>query len=219
MDEHGVTRTWVDKVLKHFVDDVPENITPLLLLESYRCHTMTSVKKWYQSFRSWSSNHPRWVHWNVPAASGSWGWKASEDQGTTSVGGVDGFGSFPIILMDRVAMQVASKWVNGFILHSMKSSFPNVYQWHILHQQLPLPPFSFRLFSCCTTIWSLHVSYFFSWMGIHPGGASWFRCCCCNCLCSCIVVLAAVMCSAVVPVWCGVALTTKMRILVCFDAF
>jgi DDE superfamily endonuclease len=43
MDER-VMRMWVDKVLKPFVDDVPENITPLLLLDSYRCHTMASVK-------------------------------------------------------------------------------------------------------------------------------------------------------------------------------
>ena len=43
MDER-VMRMWVEKVLKPFVDDVPENITPLLLLDSYRCHTMASVK-------------------------------------------------------------------------------------------------------------------------------------------------------------------------------
>ena len=43
MDER-VMRIWVEKMLKPFVDDVPKNITPLILLDSYRCHTMASVK-------------------------------------------------------------------------------------------------------------------------------------------------------------------------------
>ena len=34
---------WVELVLKPYVGNVPDNIQPLLLLDSYWCHTMASV--------------------------------------------------------------------------------------------------------------------------------------------------------------------------------
>ena len=42
MDE-TVMRTWIREVLKPYVEDAPEHIQPLLLLDSYKCHTMASV--------------------------------------------------------------------------------------------------------------------------------------------------------------------------------
>ena len=42
MDER-VMLMWVRTILKPFVEDCPINITPLLLLDSYKCHTMASV--------------------------------------------------------------------------------------------------------------------------------------------------------------------------------
>ena len=34
---------WVDMVLKPYVDTAPENVVPLLFLDSYHCHMMNSV--------------------------------------------------------------------------------------------------------------------------------------------------------------------------------
>ena len=34
---------WVEKVLKPYVDTVPDNMVPLLFLDSYDCHMMNSV--------------------------------------------------------------------------------------------------------------------------------------------------------------------------------
>jgi hypothetical protein len=42
MDEH-VMLSWVDDVLRPYVESAPENIIPLLILDSYRCHMMPSV--------------------------------------------------------------------------------------------------------------------------------------------------------------------------------
>jgi DDE superfamily endonuclease len=42
MDER-VMRMWVREVLKPYVEDAPVHIQPLLLLDSYKCHTMASV--------------------------------------------------------------------------------------------------------------------------------------------------------------------------------
>ena len=42
MDER-VMRVWVQRVLKPYVEEVPLHITPLLILDSYRCHTMPTV--------------------------------------------------------------------------------------------------------------------------------------------------------------------------------
>ena len=42
MDER-VMRMWVREVLKPYVEDAPVHIQPLLLLDSYQCHTMASV--------------------------------------------------------------------------------------------------------------------------------------------------------------------------------
>ena len=42
MDER-VMISWVDEILKPYVADAPEDIIPLLILDSYRCHMMGSV--------------------------------------------------------------------------------------------------------------------------------------------------------------------------------
>ena len=42
MDE-TVMLQWVDKVLKPYVDNAPEGIVPILFLDSYRCHIMSSI--------------------------------------------------------------------------------------------------------------------------------------------------------------------------------
>ena len=42
MDER-VMIAWVDEILKPYVADAPEDIIPLLILDSYRCHMMGSV--------------------------------------------------------------------------------------------------------------------------------------------------------------------------------
>ncbi len=42
MDDTGM-RTWICEVLKPYVEDAPKHIQPLLLLDSYKCHTMASV--------------------------------------------------------------------------------------------------------------------------------------------------------------------------------
>jgi hypothetical protein len=42
MDER-VMIAWVDEILKPYVFDAPEDIIPLLILDSYRCHMMGSV--------------------------------------------------------------------------------------------------------------------------------------------------------------------------------
>jgi hypothetical protein len=42
MDERAMLQ-WVRTILQPFLEDVPANIQPLLLLDSYRCHTMESV--------------------------------------------------------------------------------------------------------------------------------------------------------------------------------
>jgi hypothetical protein len=42
MDERVILK-WVETVLKPYVENVPDNIQPLLLLDSSRCHTMASV--------------------------------------------------------------------------------------------------------------------------------------------------------------------------------
>jgi hypothetical protein len=42
MDEK-VMIMWVEKVLKPYVLEAPDNVVPLLLLDSYRCHMMASV--------------------------------------------------------------------------------------------------------------------------------------------------------------------------------
>jgi len=34
---------WIEKVLKPYVQDCPVGITPLLYLDSYKCHMMSSV--------------------------------------------------------------------------------------------------------------------------------------------------------------------------------
>ena len=42
MDE-TVMLAWVDQVLQPYVETAPEDIIPLLILDSYRCHMMASV--------------------------------------------------------------------------------------------------------------------------------------------------------------------------------
>ena len=42
MDE-TVMLAWVDQVLRPYVKTAPEDIVPILILDSYRCHTMASV--------------------------------------------------------------------------------------------------------------------------------------------------------------------------------
>jgi hypothetical protein len=42
MDER-IMLAWVDKVLKPYVDNAPEHIIPILILDSYRCHMMASI--------------------------------------------------------------------------------------------------------------------------------------------------------------------------------
>jgi hypothetical protein len=42
MDEECMME-WVDKVLKPYVDKAPDDVVPLLFLDSYRCHMMSSV--------------------------------------------------------------------------------------------------------------------------------------------------------------------------------
>ena len=42
MDE-SVMLQWVDLVLRPYVENVPEGVDPILLLDSYRCHMMASV--------------------------------------------------------------------------------------------------------------------------------------------------------------------------------
>ena len=42
MDER-VMRVWVQRVLKPYVEEVPLHITPLLILDSYKCHTTPTV--------------------------------------------------------------------------------------------------------------------------------------------------------------------------------
>ncbi len=42
MDE-DVMLTWVTDILQPYVEEAPENIIPLLILDSYRCHMMASV--------------------------------------------------------------------------------------------------------------------------------------------------------------------------------
>ena len=34
---------WVDMVLKPYVDTAPEDVVPILFLDSYHCHMMNSV--------------------------------------------------------------------------------------------------------------------------------------------------------------------------------
>jgi hypothetical protein len=41
--EKCVMRMWVRLVLKPYVEMAPGNIQPVLLLDSYRCHMMTSI--------------------------------------------------------------------------------------------------------------------------------------------------------------------------------
>ncbi len=44
MDEFLVMLQWVEQVLKpHVKENVPDGIHPILLLDSYRCHMMSSV--------------------------------------------------------------------------------------------------------------------------------------------------------------------------------
>jgi hypothetical protein len=42
MDE-SIMLQWVDQVLLPYVENVPEGVVPILLLDSYRCHMMASV--------------------------------------------------------------------------------------------------------------------------------------------------------------------------------
>ena len=42
MDEH-VMLDWVDEVLAPYVTTTPEDVIPVLILDSYRCHMMASV--------------------------------------------------------------------------------------------------------------------------------------------------------------------------------
>ena len=42
MDER-VMLMWVDMVLKPYVDTAPEDVVPILFLDSYHCHMMNSV--------------------------------------------------------------------------------------------------------------------------------------------------------------------------------
>ncbi len=42
MDEE-VMIAWVDAVLKPYVANAPEDVIPLLILDSYRCHMVASV--------------------------------------------------------------------------------------------------------------------------------------------------------------------------------
>ena len=43
MDGQGAMLTWVEKILKPFIATAPENVVPLLVLDSYQCHMMASV--------------------------------------------------------------------------------------------------------------------------------------------------------------------------------
>ena len=42
MDEQ-VMLQWVEQILKPYVDTAPEDVVPILFLDSYRCHIMASV--------------------------------------------------------------------------------------------------------------------------------------------------------------------------------
>ena len=43
MDGREGDADWVDMVLKPYVDTAPQNMVPLLFLDSYHCHMMNSV--------------------------------------------------------------------------------------------------------------------------------------------------------------------------------
>ena len=42
MDEQ-VMLQWVEQILKPYIDTAPEDVVPILFLDSYRCHIMASV--------------------------------------------------------------------------------------------------------------------------------------------------------------------------------
>ena len=43
MDGQSVMIAWIDGPLRAYVKQAPDSITPLLILDSYRCHTMSLV--------------------------------------------------------------------------------------------------------------------------------------------------------------------------------
>lgn len=55
MDE-GKMMVWIEKVLKPYVQDCPVGITPLLYLDSYKCHMMSSFKDRIKNY---------WEEWMV----------------------------------------------------------------------------------------------------------------------------------------------------------
>ena len=54
MDE-TVMLVWVDQVLRPYVESAPEDIIPILILDSYRCHMMASVVQKIQEL-GWRSS-------------------------------------------------------------------------------------------------------------------------------------------------------------------
>ena len=61
MDER-VMLMWVDMVLKPYVDTAPDEVVPVLFLDSYRCHMMNSVVNAIQDLGVQVEHIPGGVH-------------------------------------------------------------------------------------------------------------------------------------------------------------
>ena len=66
MDER-VMLAWVDEVLVPYVTTAPDNIVPLLILDSYRCHMMGSVVQRIQELGGEGAAHPWRLHLSLSA--------------------------------------------------------------------------------------------------------------------------------------------------------
>ncbi len=69
MDERVMLR-WVDEVIKPYVATAPDDVIPVLLLDSYRCHIMASVVKKITDLGV-EVIHILGLHW-VSSAAGCW---------------------------------------------------------------------------------------------------------------------------------------------------
>jgi len=96
MDER-VMLSWVDDVLRPYVDDAPDDVIPLLILDSYQCHMMALVVKQIEELGvevrhipggCTSLCQPVDVGFNKPfkdRVRRQWlAWRISEDAGSTS---------------------------------------------------------------------------------------------------------------------------------------
>jgi hypothetical protein len=70
MDE-GVMIAWINKVLKPYIANAPEDIIPLLILDSYRCHMMGSVVQRIQELGIEVRHIPRRMYLTLSAC-GCW---------------------------------------------------------------------------------------------------------------------------------------------------